>query len=203
MAATPLDMASRHDLEDTFNAMRPHFEDKETEQNWQLREKDTAKLRRITIGNAPKVLKDTYQAGMKSLLEGVIKVINSLVSLLSLVVTTAPSSFCTVAMCSCCSNIIIWSQCLSATPISFHCRRVNPLTMSSLRRLSISLTQCHSTVMLPCSLSHRCPTIATLADSTPGRELHYLPADVTSSKTWPKKRHQAWITPPRLFFHIS
>ncbi|KAL8700268.1 MAG: hypothetical protein Q9201_005539 [Fulgogasparrea decipioides] len=71
-------MASRHDLEDTFNAMRPHFEDKETEQNWQLREKDTAKLRRITVGNAPKVLKDTYQAGMKSLLEGIIKVINSL-----------------------------------------------------------------------------------------------------------------------------
>ncbi|KAL8718330.1 MAG: hypothetical protein Q9181_008217, partial [Wetmoreana brouardii] len=81
--ATPLDMASRHDLEDTFNAMRPHFEDKETEQNWQLREKDTAKLRRITVGNAPKVLKDTYQAGMKSLLEGIVKVINSLRTTLS------------------------------------------------------------------------------------------------------------------------
>ncbi|KAL8872699.1 MAG: hypothetical protein Q9174_001717 [Haloplaca sp. 1 TL-2023] len=77
-APTPLDMASRHDLEDTFNAMRPHFEDKETEQNWSLREKDTAKLRRITVGNAPDVLKDAYSTGIKSLLEGIIKVVNSL-----------------------------------------------------------------------------------------------------------------------------
>ncbi|KAL8963303.1 MAG: hypothetical protein Q9183_005028 [Haloplaca sp. 2 TL-2023] len=77
-APTPLDMASRHDLEDVFNAMRPHFEDKETEQNWQLREKDTAKLRRITIGNAPHVLKDAYSTGIKSLLEGILKVVNSL-----------------------------------------------------------------------------------------------------------------------------
>ncbi|KAL8688844.1 MAG: hypothetical protein Q9218_005346 [Villophora microphyllina] len=81
--ASPLDMASRHDLEDTFNAMRPHFEDKETEQNWQLREKDTAKLRRITLGNAPKELKETYQTGIKSLLEGIIKVVNSLRTTLS------------------------------------------------------------------------------------------------------------------------
>ncbi|KAL8640066.1 MAG: hypothetical protein Q9228_002976 [Teloschistes exilis] len=76
--SSPLDMASRHDLEDTFNAMRPHFEDKETEQNWQLREKDVAKLRRITTGNAPKDYKDTYLTGIKSLLEGIIKVIKSL-----------------------------------------------------------------------------------------------------------------------------
>ncbi|KAL9583324.1 MAG: hypothetical protein Q9212_002782 [Teloschistes hypoglaucus] len=76
--SSPLDMASRHDLEDTFNAMRPHFEDKETEQNWQLREKDVAKLRRITTGNAPKDYRDTYLTGIKSLLEGIIKVIKSL-----------------------------------------------------------------------------------------------------------------------------
>lgn len=78
--SSPLDMASRHDLEDTFNAMRPHFEDKETEQNWSLREKDAIKLRRITTGNAPKVFRDTYLTGIKSLLEGIIKVIKSLVS---------------------------------------------------------------------------------------------------------------------------
>lgn len=78
--SSPLDMASRHDLEDTFNAMRPHFEDKETEQNWHLREKDVAKLRRITTGNAPKDYRDTYLTGIKSLLEGIIKVIKSLVS---------------------------------------------------------------------------------------------------------------------------
>ncbi|KAL8712011.1 MAG: hypothetical protein Q9220_003707 [cf. Caloplaca sp. 1 TL-2023] len=76
-------MASRHDLEDAFNAMRPHFEDKETEQNWQLREKDITKLRRITVGNAPTDLKDFYAIGIKSLLEGIIKVVNSLRTTLS------------------------------------------------------------------------------------------------------------------------
>lgn len=73
-------MASRHDLEDLFSSMRDCFDDKETEQNWIPRDKAVSRLRKITMGNSPKDFKDTYLAGIKSLLEGIIKTINSLVS---------------------------------------------------------------------------------------------------------------------------
>ena len=78
----PIDMASRHDIEDVFNAIRPHFEDKESEQNWQHRERDVTKLRRLALGNSSTTpaLKDTYVAGIKSLLDGILKAVNSLVS---------------------------------------------------------------------------------------------------------------------------
>ncbi|KAL8724873.1 MAG: hypothetical protein Q9166_007702 [cf. Caloplaca sp. 2 TL-2023] len=78
MATTPLYMASRHDLEDAFNAMRPCFDDKESEHNFNLRDQAISKLRRITAGNAPIEVADAYATGIKSLLDGIIKVINSL-----------------------------------------------------------------------------------------------------------------------------
>ncbi|KAL8827994.1 MAG: hypothetical protein Q9170_006790 [Blastenia crenularia] len=76
-------MTSRHDLEDLFNSMRDCFHDRETEQNWIQRDKAVCRLRKITLGNSPKEFKDTYLAGIKSLLEGIIKTCNSLRTTLS------------------------------------------------------------------------------------------------------------------------
>lgn len=80
MAASPLDMASRHDLEDFFIAIRPCFEGKESEDNFKLRDQAISKLRRVVAGNAPVDLSDPFTVGIKTSLEGIIKVINSLVS---------------------------------------------------------------------------------------------------------------------------
>ena len=81
MATSPVYMASRHDLEDAFIAMHPCFKDKESEDNFKLRDQAISKLRRITAGNAPTEFSEAYATGIKALLEGIIKVINSLVSI--------------------------------------------------------------------------------------------------------------------------
>ncbi|KAL8688928.1 MAG: hypothetical protein Q9224_004765 [Gallowayella concinna] len=78
MATSPLYVATRHDLEDIFTSMRPCFEGRESEDNFKLRDQAISKLRRIVAGNAPVDLSDTFTAGIKALLEGIIKVINSL-----------------------------------------------------------------------------------------------------------------------------
>ncbi|KAL8942786.1 MAG: hypothetical protein Q9216_001471 [Gyalolechia sp. 2 TL-2023] len=80
---TELDLATRHDLEDLFDSFRECFHDKETEQNWTKRDAAIGKLRRVTIGNSPTDFKDTYLTGIKSLLEGIIKTVNSLRTTLS------------------------------------------------------------------------------------------------------------------------
>ncbi|KAL9600055.1 MAG: hypothetical protein Q9219_003425 [cf. Caloplaca sp. 3 TL-2023] len=79
----PQDMASRYDLDDVFWDMRDCFQDKETEQNWIPRDKAVMRLRKITMGNSPTEFRDAYLAGIKSLLEGIIKTINSLRTTLS------------------------------------------------------------------------------------------------------------------------
>ncbi|KAL8668652.1 MAG: hypothetical protein Q9168_006734 [Polycauliona sp. 1 TL-2023] len=78
MATSALYMASRHDLEDAFIAMQPCFKDKESEDNFKLRDQAISKLRRITAGNAPTDYSYAFANGIKALLEGIIKVINSL-----------------------------------------------------------------------------------------------------------------------------
>ncbi|KAI4216122.1 MAG: hypothetical protein LQ351_001622 [Letrouitia transgressa] len=76
--AEPTYVGSARELEDTFNEMRPIFEGKESEQNWGPRDKSILKLRKITKGNAPEELTPTYLSGIKSLLDGILKVVNSL-----------------------------------------------------------------------------------------------------------------------------
>ncbi|KAL8895662.1 MAG: hypothetical protein Q9192_003504 [Flavoplaca navasiana] len=78
MATSPMYMASRHDLEDAFIAMQPCFKDKESEDNFKLREQAILKLRRITAGNAPNEFSDAFATGIKALVEGIIKTIVSL-----------------------------------------------------------------------------------------------------------------------------
>ncbi|KAI4193203.1 MAG: hypothetical protein LQ346_003982 [Caloplaca aetnensis] len=77
------DMADRHALESAFDRMRGHFEDKETEANWAKRYTAIKTLNGITIGNSPYDFRDAYIAGIKSLVGGVIKAINSLRTTLS------------------------------------------------------------------------------------------------------------------------
>ena len=79
----PLYLGNARDLEDTFREMHPCFEGKETEQNWNKREKSILKLRRISRGNSPQDLMTTFLAGIKALLDGILKAVNSLRTTLS------------------------------------------------------------------------------------------------------------------------
>ncbi|KAF2450244.1 hypothetical protein P171DRAFT_468629 [Karstenula rhodostoma CBS 690.94] len=74
----PLHIYTQRELEDIFRDMGPPFEGKESEQNWIARDKNTTKLRRITKGNAPSEFHGTFVAGVKSILDGILKVANSL-----------------------------------------------------------------------------------------------------------------------------
>ncbi|KAI9879294.1 MAG: suppressor of tub2 mutation [Pleopsidium flavum] len=66
------------ELEDIFSDMHPHFEGKESDQNWTAREKSVLKLRKLTQGNAPHNFTVVYLAGIKGLLDGILKTVNSL-----------------------------------------------------------------------------------------------------------------------------
>ncbi|OCL13663.1 hypothetical protein AOQ84DRAFT_385243 [Glonium stellatum] len=74
----PIYLHTQRELDEIFREMAPHFEGKETEQNWLARDKSTLKLRRITKGNAPSEFHGAFIAGVKSLLDGILKVANSL-----------------------------------------------------------------------------------------------------------------------------
>lgn len=74
----PIYVHSQRELEDTFRDMLPFFEGKETEQNWTPRDKSILKLRRILKGNAPNEFHAAFMAGIKSMVDGIIRVSNSL-----------------------------------------------------------------------------------------------------------------------------
>ncbi len=74
----PIYVQSKHELEDIFRAMLPHFEGKESEGNWTQRDKAVLQIRRMTKGNAPSEFHQVYMAGLKSTIEGILKVANSL-----------------------------------------------------------------------------------------------------------------------------
>lgn len=74
----PLHIYTQRELDEIFREMAPHFEGRETEQNWMARDKSVLKLRRITKGNAPTDFHVAFCAGIKSLLDGIVKVANTL-----------------------------------------------------------------------------------------------------------------------------
>ncbi|KAL5117839.1 suppressor of tub2 mutation [Pleosporales sp. CAS-2024a] len=74
----PIHIYTQRELEDIFRDMAPPFEGRETEQNWLARDKNTTKLRRILMGNAPSEFPAAFVAGIKSLLDGILKVANTL-----------------------------------------------------------------------------------------------------------------------------
>ncbi|KAK1252905.1 hypothetical protein MKX08_004092 [Trichoderma sp. CBMAI-0020] len=74
---------THRELDDLFRDMAPYFEGKESEQNWMKREQSIVTLRRLVAGNAPADFLDTFAAGLKVLLDGIIKAASSLRTSLS------------------------------------------------------------------------------------------------------------------------
>lgn len=74
----PLHIYTQRELEDMFRDMAPPFEGRESEHNWIPRDKNTTKLRRVLKGNAPEEFTAIFIAGIKSLLDGILKVANTL-----------------------------------------------------------------------------------------------------------------------------
>ncbi|KAI1945508.1 suppressor of tub2 mutation [Ophidiomyces ophidiicola] len=79
----PIYVNSHREFEDMIREMLPHFEGRESEQNWLLREKSAVTLRRLTKGNAPHDYEQYYIPAIKSLLDGILKIANSLRTTLS------------------------------------------------------------------------------------------------------------------------
>ncbi|KAI9807449.1 MAG: suppressor of tub2 mutation [Piccolia ochrophora] len=69
---------SQRELENLFLEMQPPFEGKESEDNWRQRDKNVLNLRKLLAGNAPADYKAAYVAGVKGVLDGILKVVNSL-----------------------------------------------------------------------------------------------------------------------------
>lgn len=74
----PLFVQSERELNEIFRDMQPCFEGKEDEDNWVRRDKSVLKLRRLLKGNAPNEYHHAFMTGIKSVMDGIIKVANSL-----------------------------------------------------------------------------------------------------------------------------
>lgn len=74
---------THRELDEICKEMHPYFENKESEANWLKREQSCTKLRRLIAGNAPDDFPDVFLAGLKSLLDGILKAVNSLRTSLS------------------------------------------------------------------------------------------------------------------------
>ncbi|KAL5361778.1 clasp N terminal-domain-containing protein [Aspergillus floccosus] len=79
----PLAVSSARELEDIIKTMLPHFEGRETEANWLSRDRGVTTLRRLTLSNAPHEFPMAYVSSMKTVLDGIFKVVNSLRTQLS------------------------------------------------------------------------------------------------------------------------
>lgn len=79
----PAYVNTHRELEDIFRDMHPFFEGKESEQNWLKREQSCTKLRKLNAGNAPTDFHDVWLVGIKGLLDGILKAVNSLRTSLS------------------------------------------------------------------------------------------------------------------------
>lgn len=74
---------TNRELDDVFKGMAWEFDGKESEQNWQKREQGMTTLRRLNAGNAVSDFQDTFVAGLRGMLDGIIKALTSLRTSLS------------------------------------------------------------------------------------------------------------------------
>ncbi|GLI73994.1 suppressor of tub2 mutation [Penicillium ochrochloron] len=74
----PFLVSSARDIDDTVRDMLPWFDGKESEDNWLKREKNVILFRRLTRGNGPHDFPQSYLQGVKTLLDGIFRVVNSL-----------------------------------------------------------------------------------------------------------------------------
>ncbi|KAF6843503.1 heat repeat containing protein [Colletotrichum musicola] len=79
----PAYVNTQRELDDIFREMMLHFEGRETEQNWLKREESMTKLRKLIAGNVPQDYPEVFLLGLKGLLDGIIKAVNSLRTSLS------------------------------------------------------------------------------------------------------------------------
>lgn len=79
----PSYLNTTRELEDMFREMQGYFDGRESEHNWMLREQSINKLRRLMAGNAVSDFHDPFLAGLRSLLDGIIKAVTSLRTSLS------------------------------------------------------------------------------------------------------------------------
>jgi CLIP-associating protein 1/2 len=81
----PVHVNTNRELEDIFDAMVESFEGRETEHNWIAREANVNKIRQLLRGNAYSDYQMTFLTRVKSLLDGILKALNSLRTSLSTV----------------------------------------------------------------------------------------------------------------------
>ncbi|KAJ5166969.1 Protein stu1 [Penicillium canariense] len=74
----PFLVSSARDIDDTVRDMLPWFDGKESEDNWLKREKNVILFRRLTRGNGPHDFTQSYLYAVKTLLDGIFRVVNSL-----------------------------------------------------------------------------------------------------------------------------
>ncbi|KAE8355010.1 clasp N terminal-domain-containing protein [Aspergillus coremiiformis] len=79
----PLHAESSKQVDELFRVMFPCFEGRESEDNWMHREKYINTLHRLLYGNAPHEHPQHFYAGVKSILDGIFKAVNSLRTTLS------------------------------------------------------------------------------------------------------------------------
>ncbi|AEO55216.1 hypothetical protein MYCTH_2298825 [Thermothelomyces thermophilus ATCC 42464] len=79
----PFYVNTSRELDEILREMNLHFEGKETEQNWMKREESITKLRRMIAGNAATDFHDQFLAGLRALLDGMVKAVVSLRTSLS------------------------------------------------------------------------------------------------------------------------
>ncbi|RCI04236.1 suppressor of tub2 mutation [Rhizopus stolonifer] len=73
-----VEIHSAKDLEQEFSEIQKHYQDKETEHNWQVRERAITWTRCILRGNAPEVYSEVLVQGLKNMVDGIIKAVESL-----------------------------------------------------------------------------------------------------------------------------
>lgn len=74
----PLYVNTNRELEEIMHGMADAFEGRESEGNWAARDKNVTKLRQLVRGNAYKDYQTTFLVSLKSLLDGILKTVNSL-----------------------------------------------------------------------------------------------------------------------------
>ncbi|KAK0627262.1 clasp N terminal-domain-containing protein [Immersiella caudata] len=79
----PMYVNTQRELDEIFREMHFHFEGRETEQNWLKREESIIKLRKLMAGNAASDFHESFLSGLRALLDGILKAVNSLRTSLS------------------------------------------------------------------------------------------------------------------------
>ena len=79
----PMYVNTQRELDDIFREIHTYFEGKETEQNWLKREESVTKIRKLLAGNAVSDFHDNLLGHLRSLLDGILKAVNSLRTSLS------------------------------------------------------------------------------------------------------------------------